>query len=250
MLELDAIGWIVTAIAVLLTGISKSGMGGALGGLAVPLMAIWLSPRDALAVVLPILIAMDFAGMRAWRGQAAWAELKHLVPAACLGTALSALLFGMMSDAFIQAGVGLIAVAFALDRLVRRHHSPAPGHAVSRPWAWLCGAASGVTSTFAHAGGPPLLIYLLGRPLSRQVFVATTVYFFTAINLAKVPFYIALDMFSRDTLIMSAMYLPLVPLGVWLGMRLLALVPERGFFYLATAMLGLSGLKLLWDAWA
>ena len=32
---MDALGWFVTAIAILLTGISKAGLGGALGGLAV-----------------------------------------------------------------------------------------------------------------------------------------------------------------------------------------------------------------------
>lgn len=247
--ELDAMGWVVTAIAVLITGVSKSSLGGAMGGLAVPFMAIWLSPRDALAVVLPILIAMDFAGMRAWRGKADWNELKHLVPASVVGIALAALLFGLMSDAFIKAGLGVIAVAFAADRLIRRSRPEVGLRALSWPWAWLCGSAAGVTSTFAHAGGPPLIIYLLGRGLPRQVFVATSVYFFTAINLAKVPFYIGLDMFSRETLLMSAVYLPLVPVGVWIGTRLLAIISERTFFYIATGMLGLSGLKLLWDVW-
>lgn len=250
MLDLDAIGWVVTAIAVVLTGVSKSSLGGAMGGLAVPFMAIWLSPRDALAVVLPILIAMDLAGMRAWRGKADWRELKHLVPASVVGVALAALLFGLMSDLFIKAGLGIIAVAFAADRLLRRNRPVSGPRALSRPWAWLCGTAAGVTSTFAHAGGPPLIIYLLGRGLPRQVFVATSVYFFTAINLAKVPFFIGLDLFSRETLLMSAMYLPLVPVGVWLGTRLLALISERAFFYIATSMLGLSGLKLLWDVFA
>lgn len=248
MLELDTIGWVVTALAVLLTGVSKSSLGGAMGGLAVPFMAIWLSPRDALAVVLPILIAMDLAGMRAWRGKADWGELRRLVPASVLGIALASVLFGVMSDQFIKLGLGLIATVFAADRLIRRFRpGAAPSGTVSRQWAWLSGTAAGVTSTFAHAGGPPLIMYLLGRGLPRQVFVATSVYFFTAINLAKVPFYISLDMFTRETLLTSLMYLPLVPVGVWLGTRLLARMSEQTFFYIATGMLGLSGLKLLWD---
>ena len=48
-MHVDTTGWIVTAIAILLTGISKSGLGGALGGLAVPFMSMWMSPRDAVA---------------------------------------------------------------------------------------------------------------------------------------------------------------------------------------------------------
>ena len=66
---MDALGWFVTAIAILLTGISKAGLGGALGGLAVPFMSMWIPPRDAVAVVLPILIVMDMVGIRVWRAR-------------------------------------------------------------------------------------------------------------------------------------------------------------------------------------
>ena len=73
-MQMDALGWFVTAIAILLTGISKAGLGGALGGLAVPFMSMWIPPRDAVAVVLPILIVMDMVGIRAWRGKADWQD--------------------------------------------------------------------------------------------------------------------------------------------------------------------------------
>lgn len=246
-MHLDATGWIVTAVAILLTGISKSGLGGALGGLAVPFMSLWMSPRDAVAVMLPVLIAMDLFGIRAWRGKADWAELRLLLPASLVGIALGTLAFGVMSDRMVKGAVGLIAVVFTADRLLRRpkadpHTAPLPR------LARVCGVGAGFTSTLAHAGGPPLMIYLLTRGLPRQAFAATSVFFFAALNLAKLPFYLGLDLFTRDTLVMSAMLLPLVPVGVWTGMRLLQRIPERPFYLLATAALGLSGLKLLWDA--
>lgn len=246
-MHLDTTGWIVTAVAILLTGISKSGLGGALGGLAVPFMSLWMSPRDAVAVMLPVLIAMDLFGIRAWRGKADWAELRLLLPASLVGIALGTLAFGVMSDRMVKGAVGLIAVVFAADRLLRKpkadpHTAPLPR------LARVCGVGAGFTSTLAHAGGPPLMIYLLTRGLPRQAFAATSVFFFAALNLAKLPFYLGLDLFTRDTLVMSAMLLPLVPVGVWTGMRLLQRIPERPFYLLATAALGLSGVKLLWDA--
>ncbi|MCK6374471.1 MAG: sulfite exporter TauE/SafE family protein [Zoogloea sp.] len=246
-MHLDTTGWIVTAIAILLTGISKSGLGGALGGLAVPFMSMWMSPRDAVAVMLPVLIAMDLFGIRAWRGKADWAELRLLLPASLAGIAVGTLAFGVMSDRMVKGAVGLIAVVFAADRLLRRPMSDAPTAPLPR-LARLCGVGAGFTSTLAHAGGPPLMIYLLTRGLPRQAFAATSVFFFAALNLAKLPFYLGLDLFTRDTLVMSAMLLVLVPVGVWTGMRLLQHIPERPFYLLATAALGLSGVKLLWDA--
>ena len=248
-MEMDLVGWVVTAFAVLLTGISKSGLGGALGGLAVPFMSMWISPREAVAVMLPILIAMDLVGIRAWRGKADWAELRLLIPSALVGIALGTLAFGVMSDRLVTGAVGAIAVAFAIDRILRRGSKTAAGpRERRRGFAWLCGGGAGFTSTLAHAGGPPIMIYLLSRQLPKQAFAATSVFFFAVINLAKLPFYLGLDLFNRDTLLMSAMLLPLVPLGVFLGMRLLAKIPERPFYLFATAALGLSGVKLMWDA--
>ncbi|WP_153108986.1 sulfite exporter TauE/SafE family protein [Propionivibrio limicola] len=246
-MEFDSLGWVVAAFAVLITGISKSGLGGALGGLAVPLMAIWISPRDAAAVMLPVLIVTDWVGIGAWRGKASWADLKMMLPAAIVGIVLGTLAFGVMPDRFVKIAVGLIAVLFALDRLVRRSRGAQSARPPRRLFAWLAGAGSGFTSTLAHAGGPPVMAYLLSRQLPRQNFVATSVYFFTTINLAKLPTYLALGIFTKESLIASAMLLPLVPLGVWLGLRILAKIPERPFYWFATAALGLSGVKLLLD---
>lgn len=247
-MSMDAAGWLVTALAILLTGISKAGLGGALGGLAVPFMSMWISPRDAVAVVLPILIVMDMAGIRAWRGKADWADLRMLIPAALLGIGLGTLAFGVLSDRMVKVVLGVIAIGFAADRLLRSGSGGDSGEKpAARGFAWLCGVGSGFTSTLAHAGGPQIMAYLLSRRLPKETFVATSVFFFTVINLAKLPFYLSIGLFSTDTLIMSAMLIPLVPVGVWLGLRLIRRIPERPFYLFATLALGLSGVKLLWD---
>lgn len=249
-MELEAGAWLVAAFAVLITGISKSGLGGALGGLAVPLMAIWMSPRDAVAVMLPILVFMDLVGIRAWRGKCSVPDLKLLVPAALVGIAAGSLLFGVMSDQVLKGFVGMIAVAFAVDRIIRQAGARARALPVSPGWARLAGAASGLTSTLAHAGGPPVLAYLLGRGLPRETFVATTVYFFAVINAAKLPFYLGLGLFSRETLMVSLFLAPLVPVGVWMGLRILRHIPDRIFYAFAVAALGLSGVHLVVSAFA
>lgn len=244
---MNTAGWLVAAFAVLITGISKSGLGGALGGLAVPFLSLWISPRNAAAVMLPILIAMDMVGIRAWSGKADWRDLKVLIPGAVVGIVLGTLAFGVMSDQLVKGLIGLIAVGFTLDRLLRHRGQATTEQRPPRIFGWLSGVGAGFTSTLAHAGGPPVMIYLLSWRQPRETFVATTVFFFSVINLAKLPFYIALGLFSVDTLTMSALLLPLVPVGVWIGMRLLQRIPERPFYLFATAALGLSGVKLLWD---
>jgi len=66
--------------AVFLTGLSKGGFGGALGGIAVPLLALSTSPTQAAAVMLPILCLADVVGLKAYVGKWDVANLKVMLP--------------------------------------------------------------------------------------------------------------------------------------------------------------------------
>ena len=68
------------------------------------------------------------------------------------------------------------------------------------------------------AGGIPTQIFLLPHGLARQAFVGTMSVYFFVINLAKLPFY-GIGLFSGDTLWLSAMLVPLIPIGVFIGER-------------------------------
>jgi uncharacterized membrane protein YfcA len=63
----DPFFYLVAIPAVLIAGVSKSGFGGGLGVMAVPLMALALSPQAAAAIMLPILCLMDVANVWAYR---------------------------------------------------------------------------------------------------------------------------------------------------------------------------------------
>ncbi|HEY6611966.1 MAG TPA: TSUP family transporter, partial [Pseudomonas sp.] len=79
--------------AVLLTGLSKGGFGGALGGIAVPLLALGMAPTQAAAVMLPILCVADLVGLRAYYGKWDVANLKIMLPGALIGVLIGSLTF-------------------------------------------------------------------------------------------------------------------------------------------------------------
>lgn len=242
-------GWLAATVAVLLTGISKSGFGGALGGLAVPVLALWMPTTDAVGVMLPILIAMDLLGLRAWRKAASWPDLYRLLPASLLGIVLGTALLHQLDVRWCQLMIGLLAIGFAVERMWKRYRVQVGAFRTEPGWlsVW-CGAASGMTSALAHAGGPPVMYYLLQRNLAKNTFVATLVVLFTGINLAKLPFYLGLGLVNIQTLWMSLLLLPCVPVGVWLGMCCLQRVPEVVFFRIALLTLLGTGLQLTWQA--
>jgi len=244
----------VAVVAILLTGIAKGGFGAA-GGIAVPLMSIFIAPPEAAGIMLPILCAMDLFGVRVYRTQWSREHVRALLPGALVGIALGALAFGALPVDGIRLVVGTIAIAFALnqgfgltERIAARlaAQRARPGRVAGAFW----GAASGFTSTLAHAGGPPFAIYLLPQKLDKTVFVGTSVIFFFVVNYVKLVPYYFLGQLNVGNLAAALLFAPLAPLGIGLGVWLHRRVSERAFYRVSYALLFATGAKLVWDALA
>jgi signal transduction histidine kinase len=70
--------------------------------------------------------------------------------------------------------------------------------------------ATGFTSQIAHAGGPPFQMWVMPQKPPHTVFAGTTAIFFAAVNLIKVPAYVALGQFTPANLIAALALLPFV----------------------------------------
>jgi uncharacterized membrane protein YfcA len=233
--------------AVLVLGISKSGFGVGFGSMAVPLMALAISVPQAVAILLPVLLFVDLMGLAAFRKNIDVKFLKFLIPYGLLGTFLGALLFKSL-DAHLVAGlVGGLTLLFLVQRLVfpPRVDSPLPPRWVGG----ILSTISGFTSFVAHAGGPPISAYMIPLRLSPLHFVSTMAYFFFVINLSKWLPFAFLGLLDVRIMATSLVLLPLVLIGFLLGLAMakrLSPVLFNRFLYWG---MGLTGSKLLWDAW-
>jgi uncharacterized membrane protein YfcA len=207
-----------------------------------------VSPVQAAAILLPILCLMDLVGLWAYRGKWIWPELRILLPASLIGIIAGTLLFEYMNPPRLRLLLGVIAVAFTLHHFLQaylnnvtpqKHFGPGLGMGAA--------AAAGFTSFIAHAGGPPITMYLLRRGINRTQFVATTVVFFAVVNYVKLVPYTWLGQFDASNLRTSLMLAPLAPVGMGIGIWLHHRVTDRFFFKVAYAMLFVVGLKLMFD---
>jgi uncharacterized protein len=247
-LILDPWFYVVAIPAVFCTGFSKSGAIAGLGMLAVPIMALTISPVQAAGIMLPILCAMDLLGIKAYRKHIDWQLLRSLLPGALIGIALGALLFRAVSVKWVLIALGLECVMFAGHRVVQAKAIAAAAPGARSFWrALLLSSVAGFTSTLAHAGSPPIAQYLLPLKLPKLQYVGTTVPLFTIINFAKIGPYIWLGLFSTSNLLTSLVLLPLVPLAYWCGVKLMHRLPEKLFYQLLSWGLLLLGLRLLWQ---
>jgi len=244
----DPLFYAATVPAILIFGISKGGFGGGLGVLAIPLMALVMSPIQAAAVLLPILCLMDLFGVWAYRGKWIGAELRILVPASLLGIAVGTLLFEYMSPAIIRLLLGIVALTFTLqywfEQFFRQH---AQRHSYSPAVGIVAAGTAGFTSFIAHAGAPPLNMYLLRRGMNRSQFVGTSVMFFAVVNYVKLVPYAWLGQFDSNNLYTALVLSPLAPIGIGAGVWLHNRVSDRFFFRFVYVLLFVVGVKLIYD---
>jgi uncharacterized membrane protein YfcA len=242
----DAAFYAVAIPAVLLIGISKSGFGGGFGALAVPLMAMTVPVPQAAAILLPVLMVADLLGLRALVRERDRALVRLLLPAGLAGIVIGTLGLGLLPSSAVAGIVGVITLAFLALRTLfpPRADAPPPPRWLGRVLAVL----SGFTSFVAHAGSPPLAFFMLPLRLPPVVFAATLSVFFAAINLAKWVPYTWLGLIDARNMLTSALLLPVAPLGVWLGLRVVRRVPQRVFYRLFNLGLLLTGCKLVWDS--
>jgi uncharacterized protein len=234
------------AIAVFITGISKGGFSGAFGIIAVPLISLQTSPMIAAAIMLPILCIMDiFTVQKFWKK---W-HTEHLIkciPAAVVGVIIGGLTASWFSVEWLKIMVGVIAVGFTLNSWPRKSRNTPlkPLNAIAgRLWCCL----GGFTSFIAHAGGPPMSVYLLRSNLDKTQYVATAAVIFTAINYVKLIPYGMLGQLNSANILLSLYFIPLAYLGVQLGAWLHYRIPTTLFFKFMYGFLFLTGIKLIWD---
>jgi len=233
-------------VAVTFLGISKGGFTG-LGVIAVPLLSLVVSPPQAAAMLVPILLAQDVVSVWVYhRDFSAW-NLRVLIPGSIFGAALATVTAASVPDAAVKLAVGTIAVLFVASRAAApwlERHLPKPG-LIS---GLICGTASGFASTLANAGSPPYQIHTLPQRLPKMTFVGTTSLYFAATNLLKVPSYLALGQMTWANLSVGLALVPLAVATNFLGVFLVRRVSMEAFYRIAYVLILAIGLELVRSA--
>jgi uncharacterized membrane protein YfcA len=236
--------WAIAIPAVVLTGISKAGLGGGAGGVAAPLMSLVIPPPQAAAIVLVILLTMDLAAFRPYMWKWDVRILRVIVPAGLIGCVIGTAAFRHMDDNWIRILVGSVALGFLLySALPRKNLMSKPSGGAG----WFWGTLSGFTSFITHSGGPPLMVYLLPQRLDKAAFIATSLVFFAALNWAKIGPYLWLGLFDARNLATSAALIPAGIAGIYLGVWLQTRIQTRWFYRLIYVLLFVTGTKLLYE---
>jgi uncharacterized membrane protein YfcA len=244
----DPIFYLLAIPAVLLLGLAKGGFAG-VGAMALPLLALRISPVQAAAILLPVLVVQDAVGVWAFRKNWDREILVLMVPSAIVGIIAAYLLAAKVSSTVVLATLGAISIVFACYRLwlSRGGHVPVSSNA-PRALGVVLGIASGFTSQVAHAGQPPFQMWVLPKGLSPPVLVGTTAIFFATLNVLKIPAYLALGQFTHENLIVAAVLTPLAIVSTLLGVWLVRRVNAGRFMLIIYVLMIVVGAELLFKA--
>ena len=236
---------IIACFVAFLIGLSKGGLGGTLGMLATPLLALVLPADQVIGLLLPVLMFADIfavaAHWRRWNGRL----IILLLPGAIFGITIGTFFITNAPTEQLRLFLGIIFLIFALYKLFEKKllayftYTPRNWHGM------LAGTVAGFSSALAHTGGPPIAIYLLFQNVTPRVFIATIALFFAIVNWIKVPYYVYADLFNIALIKQMAFMFLFVPFGVWIGRWAATKVDPKTYERLILFFLIISAILLI-----
>ncbi|MBC9819896.1 sulfite exporter TauE/SafE family protein [Terrabacter sp. MAHUQ-38] len=232
-------------VAALLVGFAKTAIGG-VGSIAIAIFAIALPTRESTAAILLLLLVGDVVAVWHYRRHADLAMLKRLIPAVLPGLALGALFLAWVDDTTLRRCIGVLLLVLAALQLVLSWRSPDTARiGSSRTAAIGTGVAAGFATMTANAAGPVMTLYLVAQGVEKHRFLGTSALFFFGVNLCKVPFSAGLGLFNLDTLGRTALLIPIVLVGCWVGLHTARRLSQARFDQAVLAATVVSALALV-----
>jgi len=240
MPHLEIWQWALGVLVAVLTGVAKTGVPG-LGILIVPLMVLAVGDaRLGAGWLLPMLCTADVFAVIYWRRHAAAWRLFRLAPWVVVGMVGGAFAL-RLNERTLRPIVGAIVLIMLAMHLWRRYGTSVQteaGHPL------IYGVTAGFATTVANAAGPVMGLYLLGKRLPKEEFVATGAWFFFVINLAKVPIYGWNGLLTRPGLTFDLAMIPAVVAGALAGRKIVDVLSPQLFETLVLLLTAVSTLLL------
>ncbi len=241
--------WVYLYLGAFLVGVGKSGFGGGIGILTTPLFTLALGGRQAVGVMLPLLLVCDVfvLSLTYYRQRVDRKNIAVLLPAMLVGIALGLPILNLLPDAAFKKAIGVLALLFAAAQAYKDFFMKADHPTKPPRWlGFLLGVGAGIASAIAHIGGTLTTMYLLPQKLPNAVFVGTSTVLYFAVNLTKVFPYWQMGLITGEGLQLGAQLLLPVAVGALAGVWLNRILPTRAFNNLILLFVALTGVRLLW----
>ncbi len=245
------LSWLLAAGGVIIIGIAKSGFGGGIGIISIPMLIFAFGNAEiAIGTMLPLLLAGDIFSVIHHFGKWDIRIVIKLVPGFLTGVTLASILFffcGQISNTEqpLKIFIGVICLLWVVAELWRSRYAPQWKFKANWINSSCVGAFAGFVSALAHTAGPVIAIFLMGQNLAKKTFVATAVLYFLIGNSIKVPFYAGLGLIDTSTLYAGFILILFIPIGTLSGAWLHRHINEKRFKQVILILVFISAMGLL-----
>lgn len=237
--DLNITEWVLCFFAALATGLSKGGIKGT-SMLAIPILAYIFGGKQSTGLLLPMLIIADGFAIIYYHRNAQWKYIFKFIGWTAIGIVGALYVGDHVNDSqfkHIIAAILFICIAIMIWKensgtKLSFHH-------------WSFAAAMGILGGFAtmigNAAGPIFATFLLTMNLPKKSFIGTGAWFFFIINICKFPLhYYVWETIDKQSLLFDLYMIPFLFLGVFIGFKLVSIIPEKPYRIFIIIMITLS----------
>jgi uncharacterized membrane protein YfcA len=240
-------GLLVALLAALFAGVVTGTTGFGLALISTPILLFVYEPKTV--IFLTAVFSVVISGAVAWDS---WREVHRtlaltLLPPACVGIVAGAEVLRVVDPTYIRLAVGAVVVLSAL-LLIRDVRLPG---ADTRWGPVVAGSASGALSTSTGLAGPPIVLLLASRGLSKHQFRGTSAFYFLLMSAVTLTILPARGLVAAGDLPLAAVLVPAAVVGKAIGTAFLERISEGAFRTLSLGLVILTGaLGVATAAWA
>jgi uncharacterized membrane protein YfcA len=226
-------GNLLLLILVALTiGMSKAGLSG-FGLVAVPVMAVIFGAKESTGVILPMLITADVMAVLYYRRHAQWEYILKILPWVILGIIIALITGNIINDnqfrLLMMTVVWIMLILMIFNDIRKKDENKIPG---SFFFSAVMGFAGGFATMIGNAAGPVFTLYFLSMRLPKKEFIGTSAWLYLIMNTGKLPLQaIVWKNISLTSLIPGLISIPVIASGMFLGIYIVKLFPEKAYRY-------------------
>ncbi len=242
--DISVATWLIALFGAFSLGFSKTGFPG-LAMVNVLIMAELFGAKMSVGIIVPLLVVCDLTVYPLFRRYSSWKELMPLLPPTFAGLIAGYFLLDHIDESTARKGIGLIVLLMFALQLVRLRF----GQALARlpksvGFRWGSGMMIGTSTIMANAAGPVFSIYALVEKMTKETFLGLGARCFLLVNILKLPLVGSLDLIDANSLKITLFVLPGIFAGIFIGRKIIQLIPQKLFEFLLYGFSVIAGVRL------
>lgn len=217
-------------IVALLLGMTKAGLSG-LSLAVIPVMALIFGAKESTGVILPMLITGDIMAVIYYHRNAVWKHVIVILPWVAAGIVTALIVGNLINDRqfrFIMISIVWIMLFLMVFNDLRKKNSDIVPH--GKIFGSSLGFAGGFSTMIGNSAGPVFTLYFLSKNLPKNEFIGTGAWLYLIMNVGKLPLQAFVwKNITVNSLLLDLAAAPVLALGIFLGIWLVKLFPERAY---------------------